>query len=145
MTQSHCLKGAKHPVRTQQTTSRSHLIRERWVFKAAFSRCCPRHCCGMHADKNSCNHIPPVCLVGGEMWEDFSLLGSQRCNVCCLLPTVMCPIKAKRGLLCIEEVLGVLEHMLTPVAFQRLCKFQLTLLSHFPFRDTARGIWQTMK
>lgn len=48
--------------------------------------------------------VLPVWLEGG-MWEEFSASaqGSQKRNVCCLLPTVMCPVKAKRGLPSIER------------------------------------------
>lgn len=55
-------------------------------------------------DKNSCNRISS-CLPRrwGDVGRFLSLLGSQHCDVCCLLPTVMCPIKAKRGLLSIER------------------------------------------
>lgn len=55
-------------------------------------------------DKNSCNHIS-FCWPhrSGDVGRFLSLLGSQQGNVCCLLPTVMCPIKPKRGLLSIER------------------------------------------
>lgn len=55
-------------------------------------------------DKNSCNHIS-FCWPcrPGDVGRFLSLLGSQQGNICCLLPTVMCPIKPKRGLLAIER------------------------------------------
>lgn len=54
--------------------------------------------------KNSCDHISFCWPRGlGDVGRFLSLLGSQQGNVCCLLPTVMCPIKPKRGLLSIER------------------------------------------
>lgn len=66
------------------------------MLAAAAARCTP--------GKNSCDRISFCWPRGlGDVGRFLSLLGSQKGNVCCLLPTVMCPIKPKRGLLSIER------------------------------------------
>lgn len=99
-----------------------------------------------HQTKIAAIIFPSVGLVGGRCGK-ISLSAGVTAGQC-LLSSAYCHVPhktQKRPSLYWKKYLAYLEHMLTPVAFQRLCKFQLTLLSNFPFRDTARGIWQTMK